>query len=927
MIYRNILLPFLITIICCISFVQSNVIGIDFGSDTMKIAIVKPGSPIEIVSNFQSKRKTPTIISFYRGERLFGSDAYALMGRKPELTITKFQRMLGRSADHPIVQEVKKQYFPYEIYTNETSYGTAIKQESTYYTPEELLAMMLQHAKDMTAAHGGHVIKDCVITVPSSFTQHERKAMYAAADIADLRVLTLIEENTAAALHYGIDRVFEEPNTVLYYNMGSSHVQVSIVTYSSYVVKESGKNKTIGNIEVVGKAWDSSLGGFNFDVKLAELLANRFNEAWGKKASGKGKDLKDYPRPMTRLRLEANKVKEVLSANGEYPVKSEQLHEEVDLITKVTRAEFEDACADLFSRLTAPIEKALAMANLTLDSVQAVELLGGGVRMPKVKKILDEYFKKGNDKVEVGQHLNGDEAMALGASFRAANLSTNFRVRKVGITDISTFGVSVQLDPLPKEAVKGGFFGLGSKKKDTGDDSWHKETVLYPAMSQIPSKHKTLAFNYDSDILCKLEYTDDAQLPEGTKNVVAIYNITGIADFAKETASKGLGHPKVHLSFALDGNGMVTLSKAEATLELPIEKEEEEEAKIESETNSTDATTENSTNSTDTTDTTDATASASNSTTSEAEEKKNDKKKSKKDSKKAKKAKVDNVIRRNLGIVDNSPFILHPTYSTSQVNESKLKLKALKDADDQRKAKEAALNELEAYVYKVKNRIMEEEDKLKQISTDEQRQEVMDLGNAAEEWLYEDQSAVTVADYKKKQKEISSKAEAIFLRFSELTARPKTVEKALATLVNVTAKIETWNTTMPHITAAEIEKLTEAIEKAQTWITDNVALQEKASPTDDPIFLSTDIAGQLKPVSIEFEKLLRKPKPVPPKPKATKSTNKTSSSPSSSNSTEDETIKVNVNTTEETNINESDNEKNAEEEVKITEETEGKTDL
>lgn len=917
--YRNIITLLVAICMMLLSSVNSNVIGLDFGSDSMKIAIVKPGSPIEIVTNFQSKRKTPTIISFYRGERLFGSDAYALMGRKPELTLTKFQRMLGRPVDHPLVDEVAKtQYFPYDIYTNETSSATLFKQEDTYYTPEELVAMMLQHAKDITAANGGLAIKDCVITVPSSFTQQERRAMYAAADIADLRVLTLIEENTAAALHYGIDRVFEEPNTVLYYNMGSSHVQVSVVTYSSYLVKEAGKNKTIGNVEVVGKAWDSSLGGFNFDVKLAELLANRFNEVWGKKASGKGKDLKNYPRPMTRLRLEANKVKEVLSANGEYPVKSEQLHEEVDLITKVTRAEFEDACSDLFARLTAPIEKALAMANLTLDSIQAVELLGGGVRMPKVKKILDEYFKKGNDKVEVGQHLNGDEAMALGASFRAANLSTNFRVRKVGFSDISTFGVSVQLDTLPREPTKGGFFGLlGSKKKDADADSWHKETVLYPAKSQIPSKQKTLAFNYDSDILCKLEYTDEVALPEGTNNVVAVYNITGIADFAKETASKGLGQPKVHLSFSLDGNGMVTLSKAEATLELPVEKEEEEESKAEVETNSTDTSAAD--NSTET--------SSSNSTEAEGEEKKDDKKKAKKDSKKdkkSKKAKTDNVLRRNLGIVDNSPFILHPTYSSEQIIESRLKLKALKDTDDQRKAKEAALNDLEGYIYKVKNRIMDDEDKLKKVSTDEQRQEVLDLSNTTEEWLYEDQSAMTVTDYKKKQKEISVKAEAIFLRFSELTARPKTVEKALATLANVTSKIETWNVSMPHITAAEIEKLQEVISKAQTWITENSEKQENSNPIEDPIFLSSDVAGQLKPVSLEFEKLMRKPKPVPPKVKS--SANKTSSS--NSTKEEDETVRVNVNATEDSSTSNNETEKKeAEEEVKITEETEGKSDL
>ena len=240
-----------------------------------------------LVANLQSKRKTPTCIAFYKGERQFGADGYALMGRKPELTMARFSRILGHSPDHPLVNELKSHYFPYNVYENETNHLTSIQVEETYYTPEELIAMMLQHVKQLTFNHGGKVVKDCVLTVPSSFTQHERSALYTAASIADLNILSLIEENTAAALQYGIDRVFEQPHTILFYNLGSSSLQVTIVTYSSYNVKESGKNKTIGQFEVVGKAWDDNLGGFHFDIKLADLLAVRFNEVWNKKTNGK----------------------------------------------------------------------------------------------------------------------------------------------------------------------------------------------------------------------------------------------------------------------------------------------------------------------------------------------------------------------------------------------------------------------------------------------------------------------------------------------------------------------------------------------------------------------------------------------------------------------------------------------------------------
>eukprot|EP01042_Synura_sphagnicola_P025886 gene25886-33296_t len=154
--------------------------------------------------------------------------------------------------------------------------------------------------------------------------------------------------------------------------MGAGSVQVSIVHYSSFTGKEGGKNKTIGQFEIVGKAWDSSVGSFQFDLRLADMLAKRFNDVWQKKNSGKGKDVRDFIRPMTRLRLEANKVKEVLSANAEFPIRAEQLHADVDLVTKVTRADFEEACDDLFARLTAPIETALRMANLTVQDINVV---------------------------------------------------------------------------------------------------------------------------------------------------------------------------------------------------------------------------------------------------------------------------------------------------------------------------------------------------------------------------------------------------------------------------------------------------------------------------------------------------------------------------------------------------------------------------
>ena len=192
------------------------------------------------------------------------------------------------------------------------------------FTPEELVAMVLTHAKDITAAFGVNEgsIKDCVLTVPSFFTQHERRALLDAAVLADLNVLSLIDENTAAGLHFGIDRIDEEPKNVLFYNMGASSLQVSIMKYHSYDHKATsyGKAKKVGSFQVLSKAWDATLGGSAFDARLVDHMADEFNEIWNKKRGTEGKDIRTVsPRAMAKLRIQANKVKQVLSANNDIP--------------------------------------------------------------------------------------------------------------------------------------------------------------------------------------------------------------------------------------------------------------------------------------------------------------------------------------------------------------------------------------------------------------------------------------------------------------------------------------------------------------------------------------------------------------------------------------------------------------------------------
>jgi hypoxia up-regulated 1 len=561
------------------------ILGVDLGSLYMKVALVQRNSPLEIVTNLHSKRKTEQMVLFDQGSRFYGADASSLMARKPHLTPSQMTILLGRAHDHPTVEVLKERHYHFTPSYNETRSGVCLTIDNVEFTPEELVAMVLTHAKDITAAYGVTTpLKDCVLTVPSFYTQHERRALLDAAELAELNVLALVNENTAAALHFGIDRIDEKPLNYLFYNMGAGALQVSVVRYLSYPHKATkyAKEKNVGAFEVLGTSWDATLGGSSFDARLVEFMADEFNVVWNEKRKTKGKDVRDYPRAMAKLMIQANKVKHVLSANTDIPVFIDALHDDINYQTHISRAKFEEICHDLLVRAAEPIEKALKMANVTLDELDAVELIGGAMRVPKVQEAVSHAL--GDGKLELGMHLNSDESMALGAAFHGANVSTSFKVRHVGLADVNPFPIAVDLTDLAvgKEEKKGGggLFGVGKKKDDKkkkgGDDEWAKHATIFKLGSKLAVK-KTIAFSYDKDVHVEVNYEESDNLPIGTGLSIEQYDVSGIADFAKEMADKKLGTPKVSLQFELDSSGITKLIKAEAVVEETVMVDEEVE--------------------------------------------------------------------------------------------------------------------------------------------------------------------------------------------------------------------------------------------------------------------------------------------------------------------------------------------------------------
>lgn len=284
---------------------------------------------------------------------------------------------------------------------------------------------MLQYAKQITDEQAGAPIVDAVITVPAWLGAAQRQALKDAAALAGLNVLALVNGHSAAALQYGIERDFAaKEQRVVLYDMGSGSTEVALVKYSTYLAKEPGssKPKPVNQFEVLDADWDATLGSNDLDMLLADHFAKQFADK-----TGLG-DVRTVPKAMAKLKRQVRRTKEVLSANSDAPLSVEELHEGRDFQATISRADFEAmaAAAGFWERAAAPLKRLLARNGLKGSDVDAVELLGGGSRVPRLQAALSEAL--GGRALD--KHLDADEAVALGGALFAANLSTSFRLRK-----------------------------------------------------------------------------------------------------------------------------------------------------------------------------------------------------------------------------------------------------------------------------------------------------------------------------------------------------------------------------------------------------------------------------------------------------------------------------------------------------------------
>ncbi|KAJ9580007.1 hypothetical protein L9F63_004300 [Diploptera punctata] len=478
---------------------KSPAIGIDLGTTYSCVGVMQHGK-VEIIANDQGNRITPSCVAFNDQERLIGDAAKNQEGLNPRNTIFSVKRLIGRNFNDEKTQNDMK-YWPFKVINDcgKPKIQVEYKSETKIFTPEEISSMILSKMRETAEAYLGTKVQEAVITVPAYFNDAQRQATKNAGVIAGLNVLRIINEPTAAALAYGIDKNLRGESHILVFDLGGGTFDVSVLTVND------------GSLfEVKATAGDTHLGGDDFDNRLKCKI-----------------DIQANPKALRRLRTAAERAKRTLSSSTEAGIEVDALSDGVDFYTKISRARFEELCADLFRSTLYPVEKALGDAKLTNGDINEIILVGGSTRIPKIQSLLQNYFYG----KQLVHSINPDEAVAYGAAVQAVILSgdANPQVQDVLLVDVTPLSLGIE--------TAGGIMSR-----------------LIDRNSRIPCKQTqnfTTHHNNQTAVTVKVYEGERALTHEN--NILGIFDLTGIPP-----APRGI--PKIEVTFNLDANGILNVS-------------------------------------------------------------------------------------------------------------------------------------------------------------------------------------------------------------------------------------------------------------------------------------------------------------------------------------------------------------------------------